>query len=82
MLCTGGKNMVHRHMAVDIGSESGRVYIGHLKNGRIVTEEIHRFKTQFMQVHRKSLRNIYRYHEEIIKALQLYAQKYGIHWKA
>lgn len=69
--------MVHRHMAVDIGSESGRVYIGHLKNGRIVTEEIHRFKTQFMQVHRKSLRNIYRYHEEIIKALQLYAQKYG-----
>lgn len=69
--------MIHRHMAVDIGSESGRVVIGYLQEGKLVTEELHRFRTQFMQIHHKSVRNIYRYHEEILKALQLYREKYG-----
>ena len=66
-----------RYLAADIGSESGRVYVGYLQEGKVYTEEIHRFQTQFMQAHHKSLRNIYRYHEEIIKALKLYARKYG-----
>lgn len=66
-----------RYLAADIGSESGRVYAGYLREGKVYTEEIHRFQTQFMQAHHKSLRNIYRYHEEIIKALKLYARKYG-----
>lgn len=66
-----------RHLAVDIGSESGRVYAGYVSDGKVYTEEIHRFQTQFMQAHHKSLRNIYRYHEEIIKALGQYAASYG-----
>lgn len=66
-----------RHLAVDIGSESGRVYVGYVEDGKVYTEEIHRFKTQFMQVHRKSMRNIYRYHEEIIHGMRKYAEKYG-----
>lgn len=68
---------MYRHLAVDIGSESGRVYVGYLQDGKIYTEEIHRFPTQFMQVHGKSVRNIYRYHEEIQRAMKLYVQKYG-----
>lgn len=68
---------MHRHLAVDIGSESGRVFVGYIQDGKVYTEEIHRFKTQFMQFRDKSLRNIYRYHEEILHALKLYREKYG-----
>lgn len=66
-----------RHLAVDIGSESGRVFVGYVQDGKVYTEELHRFRTQFMQIHGKSVRNIYRYHEEILHALKLYAEKYG-----
>lgn len=66
-----------RHLAVDIGSESGRVYMGYIQNGKVYTEEIYRFKTQFMQAHGRSMRNIYRFHEEIIHGMQRYAEKYG-----
>lgn len=66
-----------RHLAVDIGSESGRVYMGYIQEGKVYTEEIYRFKTQFMQAHGKSMRNIYRFHEEIIHGMQEYAEKYG-----
>ena len=31
------------HLAIDIGASSGRHILGHLENGRIVLEEIHRF---------------------------------------
>ena len=31
------------YLAVDIGASSGRHILGHLENGRLVTEEIHRF---------------------------------------
>lgn len=68
---------MRRHLAVDIGSESGRVFVGYIQDGKVYTEEIHRFRTQFMQLRDKSVRNIYRYHEEILYALKLYAEKYG-----
>ena len=66
-----------RHIAVDIGSESGRVIAGWLEDGRLVTDVLYRFKTQFVQMRRRSVRNFYRYHEEILKGLRLYAEKYG-----
>ena len=68
---------MRRHLAVDIGSESGRVFVGYVEDGKVYTEEIHRFRTQFMQLRDRSVRNIYRYHEEILYALKLYAEKYG-----
>ena len=68
---------MQRHLAVDIGSESGRAFAGHIENGRLCAEEIHRFRTQFMQLGDRSIRNFYRYHEEILEALRLYAVKYG-----
>ena len=66
-----------RHLAIDIGSEIGRAIVGFLENGKICTEEIYRFKTQFMQVRDRSLRDFYRYHEEILKALSVYRERYG-----
>lgn len=68
---------MNMHLAIDIGSESGRAIVGYLENGRLHTEEIYRFKTQFMQVRGRSLRNFYRYHEEILKALAIYARRFG-----
>ena len=66
-----------RHLAIDIGSESGRAIVGYLEDGKIHTEEIYRFKTQFMQVRNRSLRDFYRYHEEILKALSIYRERFG-----
>ena len=65
------------HLAIDIGSESGRAIVGYLENGEIHTEEIYRFKSQFMQLRDKSYRNFYRYHEEILTALKICSEKYG-----
>lgn len=69
--------MIYRHLAVDIGSESGRVFAGHVLDGRVYTVELHRFRTQFLQLRDKSVRNIYRYHEEILYSLKKYVQEYG-----
>lgn len=38
------------HLAIDIGASSGRHILGHLENGRMVLEEIHRFDNR--QVHK------------------------------
>ncbi len=65
------------HLAIDLGSESGRAIVGYVENGELHTEEIYRFRTQFMQIHGKSVRNFYRYHEEIVRAMQICAQRYG-----
>lgn len=64
-------------MAVDIGSESGRVFAGYIRDDQIFMKEIYRFKTQFMPLRGGSVRNIYRYHEEIIHALKIYRELYG-----
>ena len=33
------------YLAIDLGATSGRHVVGHVENGEIVLEEIHRFKT-------------------------------------
>ncbi len=38
------------YLAVDIGASSGRHILGHVENGRLVLEEVHRFDNK--QVHR------------------------------
>ena len=37
--------MSHFYIACDLGADSGRVMLGHLNNGRLDLEEIHRFPT-------------------------------------
>jgi len=38
------------HLAIDIGASSGRHILGMLDNGRLVTEEIHRFPNSMKQI--------------------------------
>lgn len=38
------------HLAIDIGASSGRHILGHLENGRMVLEEVHRFDNR--QIHK------------------------------
>ena len=65
------------HLAIDMGSESGRAIVGWLEDGVLKTDLIHRFRTQFTRVHGKDYRNLYRFNDEIQYALSLYAEKYG-----
>ena len=39
------------YLAVDIGATSGRHILAHLENGRLVTEEVYRFRTHSTQKH-------------------------------
>ena len=67
------------HLAIDMGSESGRAIVGWLEGGTLRTDPIHRFRTQFTRVHGKDYRNLYLFNDEIQRALALYAEKYGPH---
>ena len=65
--------MVQRHAAIDIGAGSGRVFVGWLENGKIVSREIHRFSTSDMFFLDRRNLNVYRFYEETVKALSLCA---------
>ena len=65
------------HLAIDMGSESGRAIVGYLEDGILKTKPIHRFRTQFTRVHGRDYRNLYRFNDEIQHALRLYAEQYG-----
>lgn len=41
--------MVNRYLAVDLGASGGRLILGSLKEGRLYTEEIHRFKNGLLK---------------------------------
>jgi len=68
---------IKRHIAFDLGAESGRALAGWLEDGRLVVEELHRFPTQGMTI-RSTLRwNVYRFYEEMLTALKNYVVRYG-----
>lgn len=66
-----------RHLAFDLGAESGRAIVGHIHDGKLCLEEIHRFKTGAISVNNTLRCDILRYFAEIVKALKIYAKKYG-----
>jgi len=66
-----------RHLAVDLGAESGRCVIATLDRGRLALEELCRFPTQGMLLNGGIHWNVYRFYEEILAALRLYARRYG-----
>lgn len=66
-----------RHLAFDLGAESGRAIVGTLRDGKLELEELHRFPTKAMPVHGSLRWNVYRFYEELIAALRKYAAKYG-----
>lgn len=69
--------MRYLHLAIDIGSESGRAYVGWIEQDQLHTEEIHRFVTQDVFIKNRHVRNLYRYYEEILQSLALYSARFG-----
>jgi rhamnulokinase len=68
---------MNRHIAVDIGADSGRVIAGWLEDGKLVMQELHRFPTQDFYLQGRRQRNLYRWYEEILHGLSIYVQKFG-----
>ncbi len=66
-----------RHLAVDLGAESGRCVIATLQDGALDMEELCRFPTQGLLLQGGVHWNVYRFYEEIVSALKKYALKYG-----
>jgi len=56
-------------LAFDFGAESGRAVLGTLENHIISLEEIHRFPTGMLKIDDHFYWNIYRFYEEVVKAI-------------
>ena len=56
-------------IAFDFGAESGRAVLGTLEDHKIILDEIHRFPTGMVKIDNHLYWNIYRFYEEVLKAL-------------
>ena len=68
---------ITRHLAFDLGAESGRAIVGIFDNGSMTLDEIHRFKTGGHNVNDSSYWDIINIYDELISALKKYSKKYG-----
>ena len=50
--------MATYYAAVDMGASSGRLILGHMENGKIELEEIHRLKTEWLRKTASSAGNL------------------------
>ncbi len=66
-----------KHIAFDLGAESGRAIVGEIENGKLVETELHRFPTQGTFVNGSLRWDIYRLFSELKKGLKIYAERYG-----
>ncbi len=66
-----------KHIAFDLGAESGRAILGEIVDGRLETNEIHRFATQGIFVNGSLRWDVYRLFAELKQALKIYADTYG-----
>lgn len=57
--------MANYYLAVDIGASSGRHILGHLENGRMVLEEVHRFENGLTEKDGELCWNLEKLFEEI-----------------
>lgn len=69
--------MTIRHLAFDLGAESGRAIVGEINNGKLQLSEIHRFATQGLSVNGNMRWDVYRLFAELKAALKIYVEKYG-----
>jgi len=58
------------HLAIDIGASSGRHILGWLKNGKLCTEEIHRFPNGMKQIDNNQCWDVDGLFDEIIAGLR------------
>ncbi len=66
-------------LAFDFGAESSRAVCGALENNKLTLKEIYRFPTGMLSLNGHLYWNIYRFYEEIIKALNLCTKKENIY---
>ncbi len=67
-----------RFLAIDLGAESGRAFIGTLGSGKLVVEEVHRFPNIPVVVSGHLRWDIYALFREVKKSLKLAAEKGNI----
>jgi rhamnulokinase len=61
---------ITNHLAIDLGAESGRAFLGNYNGAHLHYEEIHRFRNGILELSGKSHWSIYRIYEEIKSAIQ------------
>lgn len=64
------------YLAIDLGASSGRHIVGHLENGKIILEEVHRFKTGMDDSNDGLVWNIARLFKEIVRGIKIAFKKY------
>ena len=64
-------------LAADLGAESGRVVVGTLADGRVSTEEIHRFPNEPVQVCGTLHWDVLSLYNNILKGMRKAAEKHG-----
>ena len=63
--------MTKYYLAVDIGASSGRLILGHLENGKMELEEVHRFENGMVKKDGELCWEFDRLFQEIKKSLQV-----------
>lgn len=66
-------------LAFDFGAESGRAIVGTLCDDRLSLEEIHRFKTGYVEVNGRRLLDVLAFYQEMLIALRKYVTAFGSH---
>ena len=66
-----------RHLAFDLGAESGRAIVGEIIDGKLQLTEIHRFATQGLHVNGSMRWDVYRLFGELKKGIKQYVKTYG-----
>jgi rhamnulokinase len=66
-----------RHIAIDLGAESGRVVASFVFEDSFRMEEVHRFTTGGLRVCGNLHWNVYRFWEEILMGIRLCTEKWG-----
>lgn len=64
----------HHYIACDLGADSGRVIVGHLKDGKVALEEVHRFPNGVAKINGSFRWNILRIFEELKIGLRKVAE--------
>jgi rhamnulokinase len=64
----------HHYIACDLGAESGRVMLGHLRDGRLSLEEVHRFPNGAIKILGSLRWDVLRIFEELKAGLRKVAQ--------
>lgn len=63
------------YLAFDFGAESSRAVCGYLENNKLSLREIYRFKTGMLSLDNHFYWNVYRFYEEMLRAMSICAQK-------